>query len=125
MTHAVEQALRAEATALTEAFFTFGFRLSFGDHKTAAIVTLCGRRSREAKHRLFGPAGLGGQLPILLEHLPVMSLPLPPKYKHLGVYQAPAGALRDEIRHRAAQARATFAEAKRKVYKSNNEVFLK
>ena len=116
--HAVEQALRAEATALTEAFFTFGFRLSFGDHKTAAIVTLCGRRSREAKHRLFGPAGLGGQLPILLEHLPVMSLPLPPKYKHLGVYQAPAGALRDEIRHRAAQARATFAEAKRKVYKS-------
>ena len=118
MTHAVEQALRAEATALTEAFFTFGFRLSFGDHKTAAIVTLCGRRSREAKHRLFGPAGLGGQLPILLEHLPVMSLPLPPKYKHLGVYQAPAGALIDEIRHRAAQAKATFAEARRKVYKS-------
>ena len=86
--------------ALTEAFYSFGFRLSFGDHKTAAVVTLFGRRSREIKKRLYGNAGLKGAVPILLEHLPTMLLPLPAKYKHLGVYQSPAGGIRDEIQHR-------------------------
>ena len=114
----VEPALRAEATALTEAFYSYGFKLSFGDHKTAAVVTLFGRRSRGIKQRLYGNAGLKGKIPILLEHLPTLLLPLPAKYKHLGVFQAPAGCVRDEIKHRVAHARSAFAEARRKVYKS-------
>ncbi|CAE7217238.1 unnamed protein product, partial [Symbiodinium necroappetens] len=101
----VEANLRADVTAITEAFFSFGFRLSFGDHKTAAVVTLCGHRSRQVKRRLFGPEGLQGKLPVLLEHLPVMQLPLTAKYKHLGVMQAPHGSILEEIRYRAAQAR--------------------
>ncbi|CAE6914618.1 unnamed protein product [Symbiodinium sp. CCMP2592] len=47
-----------------------------------------------------------------------MHLPLPAKYKHLGVCQSPAGSIRDELIHRIAQARSTFAEAKRKVFRS-------
>ena len=115
---AVESALRADAAALTEAFYAYGFRLSFGEHKTAAIVSLCGARSREVKKRLYGRSGLRGSIPTLLEHLPAVSLPLPANYKHLGVLQSPAGAVRDEIQHRVAQARSTFSEARRKVYKS-------
>ncbi|OLQ02150.1 hypothetical protein AK812_SmicGene15076 [Symbiodinium microadriaticum] len=107
----VEGYIRADVTAITEAFFSFGFRLSFGDHKTAAVVTLCGHRSRQVKRRLFGPKGLQGKLPVLLEHLPVMQLPLTAKYKHLGVMQAPQGSILEEIRYRAAQARSAFQEA--------------
>ena len=114
----VEGYIRADVTAITEAFFSFGFRLSFGDHKTAAVVTLCGHRSRQVKRRLFGPKGLQGKLPVLLEHLPVMQLPLTAKYKHLGVMQAPQGSILEEIRYRAAQARSAFQEARRKVFKS-------
>ena len=114
----VEACLRADVTAITEAFYSFGFRLSFGDHKTAAVVTLCGHRSRQVKRRLFGPEGLQGKIPVLLEHLPVMQLPLTAKYKHLGVMQAPHGAVLEEIRYRAAQARSAFHEARRKVFKS-------
>ena len=47
-----------------------------------------------------------------------MKLPLPPKYKHLGVLQTPTGSILEEIRHRAGLARGTYHEARRKVYKS-------
>ena len=114
----VETCLRADVTAITEAFYSFGFRLSFGEHKTAAVVTLCGARSRNVKKRLFGPTELQGQLPVLLEHLPAMKLPLVAKYKHLGVMQTPSGSILEEIRFRAAQARGAFHEARRKVFKS-------
>ena len=113
----VAQGLRADTTALTEAFYAYGFTLSYGEHKTAAIVSLRGAGSREAKQHLFGPRGLGGHLPILLEHLPAMRLPLPAKYKHLGTYQAPCGSMIHEIRYRAAQARGAYNEARRKIYK--------
>ena len=47
-----------------------------------------------------------------------MHLPLPAKYKHLGTYQAPSGSMVEELRYRAAQARAAYGEARRKVYKA-------
>ena len=110
-------AVRHEATALTEAFFEFGFRLSYGDHKTAALVTACGAGSRSVRRALFGNAQRKGKLPILLEHLPALDLPMPPRYKHLGVQQMPSGSLWEEVRYRVAQARAAFAEARRKVFR--------
>ena len=116
--HQLSRLLRAETTALTEAFFAFGFRLAFGEHKTAAVVSVCGAHSRAVKRDLYGHEGLRGQLPILFEHLPAMRLPLPSKYKHLGVLQTPTGSILEEIRHRAAVARSAFHEARRKVYKS-------
>ena len=111
-------AVRAEATALTEAFLFFGFRLAFGEHKTAAVISVCGPGSRAVKRSLYAHDGLQGQLPILFEHLEAMKLPLPPKYKHLGLLQTPTGSILEEIRHRAALARSTYHEARRKVYKS-------
>ena len=114
----MQQAVRAETTALTEAFLSFGFRLAFGEHKTAAVVSVCGPHSRKVKRALYSHEGLQGQLPILFEHLPAMQLPLPPKYKHLGVLQTPTGSILEEIRHRASLARSAFHEARRKVYKS-------
>ena len=115
---AMVEAVRAEATALTEAFLSFGFRLAFGEHKTAAVVSVCGPGSRVVKRSLYSHEGLQGQLPVLFEHLEAMKLPLPPKYKHLGVLQTPNGSILEEIRHRAALARSTYQEARRKVYKS-------
>ena len=114
----IEGFVRAEATALTEAFLSFGFRLAFGEHKTAAVVSVCGPHSRRTKRALYSHEGLQGQLPVLFEHLPAMKLPLPPKYKHLGVLQTPTGSILEEIRHRASLARSAYHEARRKVYKS-------
>ena len=115
---AMTKAVRAEATALTEAFLSFGFRLAFGEHKTAAVVSVCGPGSRAVKRSLYGHDGMQGRLPILFEHLEAMKLPLPPKYKHLGVLQTPTGSILEEIRYRAALARSTYHEARRKVYRS-------
>ncbi|CAE7861303.1 unnamed protein product [Symbiodinium microadriaticum] len=95
---AMTRAVRAEATALTEAFLSFGFRLAFGEHKTAAVVSVCGPGSRVVKRSLYSHDGLQGQLPVLFEHLEAMKLPLPPKYKHLGVLQTPTGSILEEIR---------------------------
>ena len=114
----MERAVRVETTALTEAFLSFGFRLAFGEHKTAAVVSVCGSHSRAVKRSLYSHEGLQGQLPVLFEHIPAMKLPLPPKYKHLGVLQTPTGSILEEIRHRAGLARGTYHEARRKVYKS-------
>ena len=114
------RAVSNEATALTEAFFEFGFRLSYGEHKTAALVTACGPGSRSVRRTLFGSTRLKGKVPILLEYLPSSDLPLPARYKHLGVQQMPSGGLWEEIRYRTAQARAAFAEARRKVFRSRS-----
>ena len=114
----MERQIRIDTVALTEAFHAFGFTLSFGEHKTAAVLSLCGAQSRQARRRLYGRAGLNGRLPVLFEHLPLMHLPLPAKYKHLGTYQAPSGSMVEELRYRAAQARAAYGEARRKVYKA-------
>ena len=112
------KALGFEAGILTDAFKEFGFSLSFGPHKTAGLLTLRGAGSRKAKRFVFGPQGLRGSVPVLLDAPPSVSLPLVDCYRHLGCQQGPAGSLRSEIQYRIAQARATFSEARRKVYKN-------
>ena len=64
----------------------------------------------------LGVAGLRGQIPVVLEAGGV-SLPLVASYRHLGTQQCPNGALKPELRYRIAQARASFSEGRRKVYK--------
>ena len=112
------QALGFEAGIPADAFLEFGFSLSFGPHKTAGLLTLRGPGSRAARKAVFGIRGLNGQVPVLLESSPGAVLPLVTTYRHLGCQQCPAGSLKAEILFRAAQARATFSEARRKVYKN-------
>ncbi|CAE7737850.1 unnamed protein product, partial [Symbiodinium sp. CCMP2456] len=118
--HAAELpvAVRREATALAEAFFEFGFRLSYGDHKTAALISACGHGSRKTRRDLFGQGGPKGGIPLLFENLSAARLPLPLRYKHLGVQQMPLGGMLEELRFRTSQARSAFAEARRKVFRS-------
>ena len=112
------KALGFEASILTDAFKEFGFSLTFGPHKTAGLLTLRGLGSRKARQSIFGPQGLRGLIPVLLDAQPSVSLPLVGCYRHLGCQQGPAGNLKSEIQYRVAQARATFSEARRKVYKN-------
>ena len=107
-----------ETRFLTEAFREFGFSLAYGPHKTAGLLTLRGKNSRRAKQAVFGPAGLKGSVPVLLERPPSVNLPLVSTYRHLGSQQAISGGLRPEIQYRISQARAAFAEGRRKVYRN-------
>ena len=109
-------ALAFETSCLVDSFKEFGFSLAFGPHKTAGVLTLAGAGSRTAKQHIFGWAGLRGQIPVVLEAGGV-SLPLVASYRHLGSQQCPNGALKPELRYRIAQARASFSEGRRKVYK--------
>ncbi|OLP82019.1 hypothetical protein AK812_SmicGene37367 [Symbiodinium microadriaticum] len=112
------KAIGVEAGVLTDAFKEFGFSLTFGPHKTAGLLTLRGAGSRKARQSVFGPRGLGGSVPVLLKFQNTVRLPLVNAYRHLGCQQAPAGSLKQEIQYRVSQARATFAEGRRKVYKN-------
>ena len=112
------KAVGVEAGVLTDAFKEFGFSLTFGPYKTAGLLTLRGAGSRKARQSVFGPGGLGGSVPVLLEFQNTARLPLVDVYRHLGCQQAPAGSLKQEIQYRVSQARATFAEGRRKVYKN-------
>ena len=112
------RAIGLETGFLTDAFQEFGFSLSFGPHKTAGLLTLRGPGSRNARRDVFGQQGLRGLIPILLETGSSVTLPLVDSYKHLGCQQGPAGSLKSEIQYRVAQARATFSEGRRKVYKN-------
>ena len=107
-----------EAGFLTDSFREFGFCLAYGPHKTAGLLTIRGRNSRRAKQEVFGPGGLKGSVPVLLEHPPSVSLPLVTSYRHLGSQQSVSGRLRPEIQYRISQAHAAFAEGRRKVYRN-------
>ena len=107
-------AVSEEAGFLTDSFKEFGFSLAYGPHKTAGLLTVRGKDSRRTKQALFGPAGLRGHIPVLLEHPPSVNLPLVTTYRHLGSQQATAGGPRAEICYRISQARAAFAEGRRK-----------
>ena len=112
-------ALAFETSCLVDSFREFGFSLAFGPHKTAGVLTLAGAGSRAAKQQVFGLSGLRGQIPVILEAGGV-SLPLVASYRHLGSQQCPAGRLGPELRYRIAQARASFSEGRRKVYKTTS-----
>ncbi|CAE7876527.1 unnamed protein product [Symbiodinium microadriaticum] len=110
--------LAVSAGSLCDSCAGFGFRLSFGPNKTASIVQPGGAGSRKAAQTLFGPNGHKGSIKALREHAQPISVPLVSCYRHLGVMQAPRGALVSEIKFRTAQAWAKFAEGRRKVFKA-------
>ena len=114
----VALALGHEASFLTDALQEFGFKVAYGPHKTAGLLSLRGPHSRRAKQAIFGRTGLKGSVPVLLEDLPSVHLPLVETYRHLGSQQAVSGGLRQEIQFRASQARVAFGEARRKVFRN-------
>ena len=110
--------LALSSGSLCDACANFGFRLSFGPNKTAAIMQPSGPGTRAAARELFGPDGHKGAVQALREDSPPIRVPLVGSYRHLGSLQTPKGALTQELRYRAAQAWAKFSEGRRKVYKA-------
>ncbi|OLP89546.1 hypothetical protein AK812_SmicGene28997 [Symbiodinium microadriaticum] len=111
-------AVGCAAGALSDAFAEYGFVLSYGPAKTAALAQAVGPGSRQTKRTLFTKQGLGGQIVVLRENSKLVKIPLVAAYKHLGVKHASRGAMYDELRFRAAQAAASFQEGRRKIYRA-------
>ena len=104
-----------EASVLNDSFRGFGYSLSFGANKTAAVVHLRGPGAKAARRALFSnPSGLA----VLSEAGPAQRLPLVPEYRHLGVRIAANNSLLPEIRMRVAAAWTAFRQGKTKVFRS-------
>ncbi|CAE7415834.1 unnamed protein product [Symbiodinium sp. CCMP2592] len=116
--HQAACALGLEASCLSDALREFGFTLSFAPNKTAAVLALSGAGSRRAKQAVFSSSGLRGHIPVVCDSGPGVLLPVVTSYRHLGSQQTPGGGLRAEIAYRISQARAAFAEGRRKVYRN-------
>ena len=104
-----------EASLLNDSFRSYGYSLSFGVSKTAAIVQLRGPGARAARRKLFS---MQNGLPILSESGPAERLPLVPVYKHLGVRVTANNSLLPEIKQRVAAAWVSFRQGKTKVFRS-------
>ena len=104
-----------EASLLNDSFRSYGYSLSFGVSKTAAIVQLRGPGARAARRKLFS---IKGGIPILSETGPAENLPLVPVYKHLGVRVTANNSLLPEIKQRVAAAWVSFRQGKTKVFRS-------
>ncbi|CAE7427571.1 unnamed protein product, partial [Symbiodinium necroappetens] len=104
-----------EASFLNDSFRSYGYSLSFGAAKTAAVVQLRGQGAREARRRLFS---LKKGIPVLSETGPSEHLPLVPAYKHLGVRITANNSLLPEIKQRVAAAWVAFRQGKTKVFRS-------
>ncbi|CAE7211915.1 unnamed protein product, partial [Symbiodinium sp. CCMP2456] len=91
-----------------------------GVHGVEARYPFLDRMVVQEKTRrdIFGQGGPKGGIPLLFENLSATRLPLPLRYKHLGVQQMPLGGMLEELRFRTSQARSAFAEARRKVFRS-------
>ena len=109
------------ASNFAEAFATFGYTLTFGETKTAAIVKLHGDGSRAARGKLYRPKA---SLPVLLDSDSPAALPLVSTYKHLGVVQAASMSLLPELRLRCGSAWAAFRQGRKAVYR-NRRISLK
>ncbi|CAE7817460.1 unnamed protein product [Symbiodinium sp. CCMP2592] len=114
--NAVEAAsiVAVETGALSDAFSGHGLQLTFGQRKTAALISLRGPGARSARRNLFsGQASLC----VLRESQSPASLPLIDTYRHLGVMHARDGAIRSEVRHRCSAAWATFREGRTRLFR--------
>ena len=116
----VRAAVAVDTGSLADACGEYGLSLSFGEVKTACLASIVGKGSRAEKRHLYGATGLKGVIHALREGGPPTPLSLVASYKHLGVYQAPAGRLGPEVKYRIGQARAAFHEARRKVFKNRS-----
>ena len=114
----IRAAIAVDTGCLADSCGEYGLSLSFGEVKTACLASVVGNGSRAAKRHLYGPSGLKGVIHALREGGTATPLSLVASYKHLGVYQAPAGRLGPEVKYRIGQARAAFHEARRKVFKN-------
>ncbi|CAE7939811.1 unnamed protein product, partial [Symbiodinium sp. KB8] len=113
----LQPAMQSVAGNTCDAFTEHGFRLSFGRNKTATLAQPAGHGARAVRRSLFGHRGLQGTLPTLRENDAPAQIPLVSVYKHLGAQISISGKMEDEIAYRVAQARAAFAEGRRKVFK--------
>ncbi|CAE7280979.1 unnamed protein product [Symbiodinium necroappetens] len=104
-----------EASFLNDSFRSYGYSLSFGVSKTAAVVHLRGPGARAARRHLFS---LQKGVPALSEAGPAEHLPLVPAYKHLGVRVTANNSLLPEIKQRVAAAWVSFRQGKTKVFRS-------
>ena len=111
----IAQVLGLEASTLVEAFAGFGYSLSFGEYKTAAIVAVRGPGARAARRTLFSG---NARLAVLREDQGAEYLPLVPAYKHLGVKVTADNSLLPEIRHRIASAWTAFRQGRTKLFRS-------
>ncbi|CAE7721597.1 unnamed protein product [Symbiodinium sp. CCMP2592] len=98
-----------------EAFASFGYTLTFGATKTAAMMKLTGPGSRRARSELFGRHAC---LPVLLENAPPATLPVVTSYKHLGMIQTPGNSLLPEIKYRCGNAWQAFRQGRKAVYRN-------
>ena len=114
----LQPAMQSVAGNTCDAFTEHGFRLSFGRNKTATLAQPAGHGARAVRRSLFGHRGLQGTLPTLRENDAPAQIPLVSVYKHLGAQISISGKMEDEIAYRVAQARAAFAEGRRKVFKA-------
>ena len=91
-----------------------GLSANIGPTKTAAIVALHGRGSRNARKELFHT--MRGRLPVWPENSGMVRIDLVTSYKHLGSVLTHDGGLLTEIRHRLGVGRAAFKEGKQRIF---------
>ncbi|CAE7277725.1 unnamed protein product [Symbiodinium sp. CCMP2592] len=110
----VRPVLANETGALVDAFGSHGFELSFGERKTAALVSLRGAHAQRVKRDLFrGDA----TVPVLCEGRGTATLPLVPAYRHLGVTIDPSGNIAVELKLRCQHAWVAFREHRTKLFR--------
>ena len=106
--------LAVEASTLDEAFAAFGYMLSYGRLKTAALAAVHGAGARSSRRALFGN---GGELHVFREDMPPARMPLVESYRHLGVIVSANGSFLPELKARVASAWTAFRLGRTKVYR--------
>ena len=87
-----------------------GLKLSFGQGKTAVMLSFNGRRAAQA--RRLCDEQYRGELVFLTEHFGLTAVPIVQHYRHLGGFLVRHGAVLPEIKIRAAQAIANVQSVK-------------
>ena len=88
-----------------------GFELSYGQGKTAALMSFRGVGSIKARQECENK--FPESLPIVTEFQGVIQVPIVAHYKHLGAYLDRSGSVQSEVKIRAGQTAAKVAPLKR------------
>ncbi|CAE7223156.1 unnamed protein product [Symbiodinium sp. CCMP2456] len=108
------QAARHVAGCSVDALYSHGLKPNLGPKKTAAILAPCGPGARDVREQVF--TRQHGQLCVLRETGPALSLDVVPHYRHLGSVLAFNGSLIPEIKARIQYAKQLFKEGKALVF---------